>query len=83
MHAYTHDSYDSCLIRMFTFKNEQSKVVWQRYAAFTISMQQTYQCCSRVRIFFMVPRNNFELNSATFLKQCHVYLPHVMDNETC
>lgn len=63
MYACTHDSYD---IRMFTFKNEQSKVVWQPYAAFTISMQQTYRCRSRVRIFFMILTNNFEPDSATF-----------------
>ena len=37
MHAYTHDPYD---IRIF--KNGQSKVVWQLYATFIISMQETY-----------------------------------------
>ena len=56
MDAYTYDSYD---IHMFTFKNEQSIVVWQRYATFTISMQQTYWCHSRVRTCFMATKNNF------------------------
>lgn len=63
MHAYTHESCDIC---MFTFKNEQNKVVWRRYAAFTISMQLTYRCRSRVKIFFMVPTNNLEIDFATF-----------------